>query len=184
MRSSRPCEGPAGDASERGSRLTGRTRPPGRPQPPEGVFVYRHPIEVRYGDTDALGHINNAVYISYFEAARAGYHARVTGHPFGTGPDAARTTFVIADARITYRVPAFFGEPIVVEARVSWVSRSAFGMEYRVVSEGGPIAPARLVADGATTQVMFDLVRGRPTRVRAELLEAVERFEGHPLPRR
>jgi len=120
---------------------------------------------VRYGDTDALGHINHAVYIAYFEAARAGYHARVTGHPFGTGPDAARTTFVIADAHITYRVPAFFGEPVVCEARVSWVSRSAFGMEYRVVSEGGPIAAARLVADGGTTQVMYDLVRGRPTRM-------------------
>lgn len=139
---------------------------------------------MRYGDTDALGHINNAVYIAYFEAARAGYHARVTGHPFGTGPDAARTTFVIADAHITYRVPAFFGEPVVCEARVSWVSRSAFGMEYRVVSEGGPIAAARLVADGGTTQVMYDLVRGRPTRMSPELLDAVERFEGRAIPRR
>jgi acyl-CoA thioesterase FadM len=57
-------------------------------------------------------------------------------------------------------------------------------MEYRVVSEGGPIAPARLVADGGTTQVMYDVVRGRPTRMSGELLAAVERFEGHPIIRR
>lgn len=128
--------------------------------------------------------MNNAVYVSYFEAARAGYYAAVTGHAFGAGPSGARAVFVIADARVTYRQPAFFGEPIVCEARVAWVSRSSFGMEYRVVSEGGPIAPARLVADGATTQVMYDLVRGRPTRMPQDLLDAVERFEGHPIPRR
>jgi acyl-CoA thioester hydrolase len=131
-----------------------------------------------------LGHINNAVYLAYFEAARAGYYARVTGHAFGTGPDAARTMSVIAEAHVTYRVPAYFGEPLVCEARVAWVSRTSFGMEYRVVAEGGPIAPARLVADGGTTQVMFDVVRGKSTRLSAELVDAVEAFEGHPVQRR
>ena len=67
---------------------------------------------------------------------------------------------------------------------MAWVSRTSFEMEYRVVSEGGPIAPARLVADGGTTQVMFDLVRGRPTRMTPDLLDAVERFEGRQMPRR
>lgn len=67
---------------------------------------------------------------------------------------------------------------------MAWVSRSSFGLEYRVSSLGGPIAPARLVADGGTTQVMYDLTRGRPMRMSAELLDAVERFEGHPIPRR
>lgn len=108
----------------------------------------------------------------------------MAGHPFGTGPEAARAIFVIAEAHITYRVPAFFGEPIVCEARVSWVSRSSFGMEYRVVSEGGPIAPARLVADGGTTQVMYDLARGRPTRMPRDLVDALGRFEGREIPRR
>ena len=51
----------------------------------EGEFRFEHPIEVRFVDTDAFGHVNNAVYLSYFEAARAGYYAEVTGTPFGTG---------------------------------------------------------------------------------------------------
>ena len=153
-----------------------------RPPAPDGPFRYRHAIEVRYGDTDALGHINNAVYLSYFEAARAGYYAALTGRPFGTGPDAARLTFVIAEATIRYRLPAFFGEPIVCEARVAWASRSSFGIAYRVVSEGGDIAPARLVADGETTQVMYDLATNRVTRVPAELRAAIEAYEGRPIP--
>ncbi len=150
----------------------------------DGTFRYRHPIEVRYGDTDALGHVNNATYLAYLEAARAGYYAAVAGRPFGTGPDAQRHVFVIAEARIAYRQPAFFGEPIVVEARVAWASRSSFGLEYRVVSEGGPIAPARLIADGETSQVMFDVGAGRPTRIPADLLQLIEAFEGRPIPPR
>jgi len=128
--------------------------------------------------------VNNATYLTYFEAARAGYYAAVAGRPFGTGPDALRHTFVIADARIVYRQPAFFGEPLVVEARVGWASRSSFGLEYRVLSEGGPIAPARLIADGETTQVMFDIGAGRPTRIPVDLLALIEAFEGHPIPSR
>ena len=53
-----------------------RPRAPGRI---DGEFRYRHAIEVRYGDTDALGHVNNAVYLSYFEAARGGYYTSVVG---------------------------------------------------------------------------------------------------------
>lgn len=155
-----------------------------RGRPVEGEFRYHHPVEVRYGDTDALGHVNNATYLSYFEAARAGYYAAVAGRPFGTGPGSLRHTFVIAEARVVYRQPAFFGEPIVVDARVAWATRSSFGLEYRVRSEGGPIAPARVVADGETTQVMFDIGAGRPTRMPAELLAAIEAFEGHPVPSR
>lgn len=134
-------------------------------------------------DLDGLGHVNNATYLSYFEMARAGYYAALTGHAFGTGPDAAKQTFVIAEVHVAYRSPAFFGEPIACECRVSWASRSAFGLDYRVVSDGGPIAPGRLVADGSSVQVMYDLTTDRVSRIPAGLLEAIERFEGHPLPR-
>jgi acyl-CoA thioester hydrolase len=153
-------------------------------QPPEGEFNYRHPIEVRFVDTDALGHINNATYLSYFEASRAGYYQALMGTPFGTGEGADRYTFLIAEASLHYRVPAFFGEPIVTECRVAWRSRSSFGMEYRVVSEGSGIAPARLVADGETVQVMYDLKRERVTRIPPDLLERFEAFEGHEIPER
>jgi acyl-CoA thioester hydrolase len=139
---------------------------------------------VRFGDTDALGHVNNAVYLSYFEAARGGYYASLTGHPFGQGPEAARHTFVIAEAHVAYRQPAFFGERLACECRVAWISRSGFGLDYRVVSEGGAAAPGRLVADGSTVQVMVDLATGRVARFPAELRSAIEAFEGHPLPGR
>jgi acyl-CoA thioester hydrolase len=36
-------------------------------------FHYYHPIEVRYGDLDPQGHVNNARYLTYLEQARIGY---------------------------------------------------------------------------------------------------------------
>jgi len=139
---------------------------------------------VRFVDTDALGHVNNAVYLTYFEAARAGYYAAVTGAPFGTGEGAAERTFVVAEARVVYRAPAYFGETMLVGCRFAWTSRSSFGLEYRVRAEASEVAPARLVADGESTQVMFDLERNRVTRVPADLLAMFEAYEGHQIPMR
>ncbi len=155
-----------------------------RSRPPEGDFRYRHPIEIRYNDTDALGHVNNAVYFSYFEMARGGYYTAVVGHPFGTGPDADKRTFVIAEAHISYRQPAFYGEPLFCAVRVGWASRSAFGLEYRVEVGDSPIGAARVVADGSSVQVFYDLVRGRPMRTPAGLVEDLTAFEGRELPPR
>src|SRR3989337_1310414 len=90
---------------------------PQRTDPPSGDFLFKHPVEVRFVDTDAFGHVSNAVYLSYFEAARAGYYATVSGAPFGTGAQAAERTFVIAEARISYRAPVYFGETLYVGCR-------------------------------------------------------------------
>jgi acyl-CoA thioester hydrolase len=150
----------------------------------DGEFRYEHPIEVRFVDTDAFVHINNAVYLSYFEAARAGYYAEVVGTPFGTGDKAAERTFVIAEAHVFYRAPAFFGERLLVGCRFAWTGRSSFGLEYVVRAEESVVAPARTVADGSTVQVMFDIERNRVMRVPTDLIVMFERYEGRPIPRR
>lgn len=150
----------------------------------EGAFVYEHPIEVRFVDTDAFGHVNNATYLSYFEAARAGYYAKVAGQPFMTGARGTADMFVIAEARISYRAPSFFGETLLVGCRFAWASRTSFGLEYRIRADESVVAPARVVADGETVQVMFDLERNRVVRVPDDLLAMFEAYEGRPIPRR
>lgn len=148
---------------------------------PSGSFHYRHPIEVRFNDTDALGHVNNATYLSYFEAARSGYYQALTGVPFGTDEDGRRFTFVMSEASVHYRRPAFFGEPLGVECRVAWASRSAIGLEYRVISDGSLAGRARHIADGETVHVRWDLTAARVTRIPAALRERFEAFEGRPV---
>lgn len=156
----------------------------GQQTPLAGEFRFEQPVDVRFVDTDAFGHVNNAVYLSYFEAARAGYYARVMGVPFNSGELASEHAFVIAEARISYRAPAYFGETLLVGCRFAWTSRSSFGLTYRLRAEASGVAPARLVADGETVQVMFDLTRNRIRRVPADLLGRFEEFEGTRIERR
>ena len=155
-----------------------------RGAPITGEFAFEHPIEVRFRDTDAFGHVNNAVYLSYFEAARAGYYAAVTGTPFLTGDHGSAHNFVIAEARVVYRAPSLFGETLRVGCRFAWAGRTSFGLDYRVRAEKSAVGEERVVADGETVQVMFDLDRNRVTRVPADLLALFEEFEGGPIPRR
>jgi acyl-CoA thioester hydrolase len=153
-----------------------------RAQPPSGPYRYRHPIDVRFNDTDMIGHVNNAVYLSYFEMARSGYYRELTGVPFGSDEDSAQFTIVMSEASVHYRLPAFFGEPLAVDCRVAWASRSQIAIEYRVVSEGSVVAPARHIADGYTVHVRWDISAGRVSRVPPELRARFEAFEGRPIP--
>lgn len=155
-----------------------------RSEPPSGEFRFEHPIEVRFVDTDAFGHVNNALFLSYFEAARAGYYARVTGSPFMTGAYGMGHTFVIAEARIAYRSPVLFGEPLLAGVRFAWVGGSSFAFEYRIRTQSSAVGEERLVADGDSLQVMFDLEHNRVMRVPPDLIELFERFEGRAIPRR
>jgi acyl-CoA thioester hydrolase len=155
-----------------------------RSLPPSGEFRYEHPIEVRFVDTDAFGHVNNAVFLSYFEAARAGYYARVTGSPFMTGANGLKHTFVIAEARISYRSPVLFGEPLAAGVRFAWVGASSFTFEYRIRTEKSAVGEERVVADGETMQVMFDLGGNRVMRVPPDLIRQFEKFEERVFPRR
>ncbi len=150
----------------------------------EGEFRYRHPIEIRYGDTDALGHVNNAVYLSYFEAARGGYYTAVVGPPLR--PRSGRRPTHLRHRRGPRRLsqPAFYGEPLSCWCRVGWVGRSSFGLEYRVEVAESAIGSARLIADGSTVQVFYDLVSGRVMRMPASLLASLTAYEGRELPTR
>lgn len=155
-------------------------------------FRYRHLVEVRFRDTDALGHVNNAVYLTYFEAARAGYYKAVTGSAFDSDEGGGRRqSLIIARACVDYRAPAYFGETLAVECRIGWASRSSFALEYRVTAEAGKApdpradaAPGRLVAEGETVQVMYDYEARRPIRIPAEMLDRLALYEGRSIPQR
>ena len=59
-------------------------------------FPFTAPITVMFRDLDALGHVNNAVYLSYFEQARIGYGLRLLGTKTLTN-----LPFIVAEATAT-----------------------------------------------------------------------------------
>ncbi len=110
-------------------------------------------IPVRWRDLDPLGHVNNAVYVSYLETARV----RLWRERMG-GRDARDIPFVVARVEIDYLRPVELGQRVLVAMRCEAIGRSSFTIAYRVTADGAPCAEARSVQvcigpDGATIPV-------------------------------
>jgi acyl-CoA thioester hydrolase len=124
--------------------------------------MIRVPIQLRYNDYDDRGHVNNAVYLTYFELGRVAAWLAVG--------ESQEPSFILAEARVSYRSPALLGDPLAVEITTGEVRTKAWTWRYRVVDERDD----RLVAEGETVQVMYDFaVRGTvpvPPTLRERLL--------------
>ncbi len=122
----------------------------------------RFRLETRYADYDTKGHVNNAVYLTYFEVARV----RAWLDAVGGSPDAP---FIIAEATVRYVRPAMIGTPLDIEIATTEVRNRAWVWRYRVLDARDDA----LVAEGQTVQVMYDYDSGRsveiPAGVRAGL---------------
>jgi acyl-CoA thioester hydrolase len=113
-------------------------------------FAYRHRLSVRFRDCDAMGHVNHAVYFTYFEQCRLTFWREVTGTP------SPHTRLIIARAGCDYRSPAHFGDELEVRLTIGEIGRSSFTLAYEI-AQG---ADDRLVASGKTVMVSYDYAAG------------------------
>src|SRR5258707_9119433 len=116
-------------------------------------FAYRHRLGVRFRDCDAMGHVNHAVYFTYFEQGRLTFWREVTGAP------SPHTRVIIARAECDYRAPAHFGDELEVRIRIGEIGPSSFTLIYDIVQADGD----RLVASGKTVMVSYDYTAGSST---------------------
>ncbi len=144
-----------------------------------GDFAHRVDIDVRFADTDAMGHVNNAVYLTYCEMARIRYWTDVTGEPIAPGHEGAES-LILAEARITYRAPVFHGERVTVETRAIRIGSSSFVLEHRLTA-CAPDADPRLVATSESVMVRYDYRAGRAAPLGPRFIGAIEALEGRPL---
>ena len=105
----------------------------------------RFPVVTRYSDYDSKGHVNNAVYLTYFEAAK---HALWTG-VWKRDPD---PPFVVAEANVRYASPAHIGDPLEIEITTGEIRTKSWTWRFTIRDA----RDSRLVADGMTVQVMYD----------------------------
>jgi YbgC/YbaW family acyl-CoA thioester hydrolase len=128
---------------------------------------FTHRVPVRFRDCDPLGHVNNAVYLTYLEETRFAHWRAAWG--FGTAGQAPEVPGVIlARIEIDYRAQARFGDVLEIRMQVASMGRSSFTYEYEVAdARGATIATAKSV------MVMFDYTAQRtvpiPESVRALL---------------
>lgn len=158
-----------------------RIQVPNDPRDLPGDFAHRHQVETRFSDTDAMGHVNNASYLTYVEIARLAYYEAVTGRPLPLWTHGAQEGMILAELRITYRNPAFYGETISIETRVDRIGRTSFSMVHRLTAPESRYGPARLIAVADSVLVSYDYRAECPIPVPDDWRTAMEAFEGRAL---
>ena len=135
--------------------------------------VFRAPIQ--WADLDAYGHVNNLVYLRWFEAARAIYATRVgvevLPKPTGVG------ALVGAISCKYHRQLSYPGE-IFSGVRITRIAVAGVTLESRIVEAALGVT----VADGQCEVVLVDYATGQPIPVPDHIRAAVEALEGREFP--
>ena len=134
-----------------------------------GDFKLLVPIQVRFRDTDAMGHVNNAVYLTYLELARMEYWAKIS-----QVRDYSKVNFALGRVEIDYKSPVVLGEKVAVGIRCTKLRGASFNIEYAIFAG----EPPRLATYAKSIQVMLDDKTGKPTRIPPEYRQMFVDFEG------
>jgi acyl-CoA thioester hydrolase len=135
--------------------------------------LLRHRLTVRFNDCDPLGHVNNAIYLTYLEQARftlwraqLGFVAKAAadGGPRGAG-------FILARAEIDFLAQARYGDELEVRLTLAGFGRTSFTYAYEIVD----VASDKPVARARTVLVRFDYDRQQSVPLTDEVKAALSR---------
>ena len=140
----------------------------------ERPFTVVHEMHPRFRDTDAMGHINNAVYITYLEVARQVYWQRLA-----KASDYRRVPFILAHVTCDFRAEALVNEVLDIGIRCEWIGVKSFAFVYEIRER----QTRRRVVEATTVQVCYDYATKQSLPVPADLRRQLEAFEGRALDR-
>ena len=135
-------------------------------------FRFYHPIEVRYGDPDPQGHVNNAKHLTYFEQARIAYLIELG--LFTNDQSFMEIGVILADVHITYHEPVRFGLKIKVGVRVAKLGNKSMTWEQNIVD----VETGRVYAKGEVVMVTYDYHAQKTISIPQEWREKIIEFEG------
>jgi len=135
-------------------------------------FHFHHPVEVRYGDLDPQGHVNNAKHLTYFEQARIAYMIELG--LFTKDQSFMEIGVILADVHITYLEPIYFGEQIKVGVHVAKLGTKSMTWNQNIVDA----KTGKELAKGEVIMVTYDYKEEQTINIPHEWREKIKQFEG------
>jgi len=134
-------------------------------------FRFYHPIEVRYGDLDPQGHVNNAKYLTYMEQARIHYLLHLglfeESHSF------TNIGIILAEVRVTFLAPVQYGTDCRVGMRISRLGNKSMTAEYTLMDA----ATKEELATASAVLVEYDYRTNETIPIPEEWREKIVHFE-------
>jgi len=135
-------------------------------------YRFYHSVEVRYGDLDPQGHVNNAKHLTYFEQARVAYMIQLglftKDQPF------MEIGVILADVHITYFEPVYFGQNIQVGVHPTKFGNKSMMWEQNIVDTDAN----KELAKGEVVMVTYDYRVGKTISIPDVWKEKISKFEG------
>lgn len=131
------------------------------------------PLQMRFNDIDMLGHLNNSVYLTFMDLAKADYFRDVNGGDV----DIRKMGVVIVNINANFCAPTFFNEKIEVETATVAIGEKSLTLEQRIFS-----VPDRQVKCCCRTIMSgFDIKTNTSMPISAEWVNKLEMYEGRKL---
>ena len=118
-------------------------------------LVHVERIPIRWGDMDAMGHVNNTVYFRYMEQARISWFEALLPRGEAWG----RTGIVIANASCNFKQAINYPATVEVKMFAGAPGGSSLPTSYELLVEN------QICADGAATVVFIDMEKQKPVRI-------------------
>src|SRR4029453_13923025 len=123
-----------------------------------GDFVQGEQVRLR--DLDPMGHVNNAVFLTYLEQARVAFFSEM-----GAATGLEEMKMIVARVEIDFKAPVRLGQEVEISVRASRFGTKSFDLDYELRGEGA------LAAGAKSAQVPYDYTRREPVPVPAEWRE-------------
>jgi acyl-CoA thioester hydrolase len=135
-------------------------------------YRFYHSIEVRYGDLDPQGHVNNSKHLTYFEQARVAYMIELGLFP--KDQSFMEIGVILADVHIIYLEPVYFGQNIKVGVHAAKLGNKSMTWKQIIVDADTDKELAR----GEVVLVTYDYKKEKTISIPQEWQEKITQFEG------
>ncbi len=126
-------------------------------------------IRVRYGETDQMGIVNNAVYPTYFEIGRT-MMFRELGFSYKK-MEQTDILIPLSDIYIKYHSPAYYDEELTLSTELKEMPSSRIKFYYSIHNSKG-----KLITSGYSTQAFINAKTRRPMRIPEVVKELLEPY--------
>ncbi len=134
-------------------------------------FNHQYSVQIRFVDIDAFGHVNNAVFASYYETARVAYFDEVLGLRINW----KKNGLILAKNILEYKLPVYLRDTIICRTAVVKLGNKSIEIFNELIRKNNN--KEEIVASAHGILVCYDYEKNETIEIPSEWRELIQRKE-------